>query len=312
MVAIDDTPKAQYAGGTHLGQKRRSNEDSYLIADLRSLLRVCESSSETLDGKSLAATPSAQLLIIADGMGGYAHGEDASRVAVKGMADYMVNQMPRFLTEDSRNSEAFTAALRNGPIQVHRLLQQQGRSDPAKAQMGTTLTASYIVWPFLYLIHVGDSRCYLCRDGNLKQLTTDHTVAQYLLDAGEWTRDSPPQGNLQHMLWNSVSASDSAPKPQVWKEMLQAGDYVLLCSDGLTRYLFDEDITKILTAPVPLTAKISRFIDEANRRGGRDNITVIVADFKGRPDTAQFCGNTEKSERLLVSCDTDPEVPVSA
>ena len=309
MNEVAQHPKVHLFGATDVGKTRSSNQDNYLIADMHRLLNICDSSVETLDGQSMVSDHPGQLLIVADGMGGHAHGEYASRLAIRQMTSYVANLMPQFLAVDRNSDEEFRAALKEGPMEIHRLLRKEGQADPSRAEMGTTLTVAYIDWPALYLVHVGDSRCYLFRDGQLKQLTTDHTVAQYLSDAGQLTPDRAQNGSLQHMLWNSVSAAQTPPEPQVKRELLQSGDYVLLCSDGLIRHLTTAEIAGILSSESSVPEKSNQLIDETNRRGGRDNISVVIGYFEGRHDTSDLCLDSDRFSTIRSQMDTDIEFP---
>ncbi len=310
MSTLDYFQEAHFSGATHIGQTRSSNQDNYLIANMSRLLKICDSSVDALDGQSVVSNYPGHLLILADGMGGHAHGEYASQTAIRYMTDYMANLLPRFPVKDLMDDEEFRAALKQGPVEIHRLLRKEGLADPARAEMGTTLTTAYIAWPDLYIVHVGDTRCYLFRDGKLQQLTTDHTVAQYLADAGQMTPDRSKNGSLQHTLWNSVSAAQTPPEPQVKHELLQSGDSVLLCSDGLTRHLTTEEIAKILGSESSVSEKSNRLIDDTNRRGGRDNISVVIGHFEGRRYTSDHSPASERTRMFESLVDTDIEVPV--
>ena len=310
MKDFKQHPKAHLFGATHVGRARSSNQDNYLIGDMRRLLNICDSSVETLDGQSMVSNHPGQLLMVADGMGGHAHGEYASRLAIRYMTTYVANLMPRFPVGDMKNDDEFQAALKEGPVEIHRLLRKEGQADPTRAEMGTTLTVAYIDWPALYLVHVGDSRCYLFRDGRLNQLTTDHTVAQYLSDAGQLTPDRAQNGSLQHMLWNSVSAARTPPEPQVKRELLQPADYVLLCSDGLIRHLAVEEIAEILGSQCSVPEKANQLIDETNRRGGRDNTSVVIGYFEGQLDPKDCFLDSDRCSMIRSLVDTDIEFSV--
>jgi protein phosphatase len=146
--------------------------------------------------------------------------------------------------------------------------------------MGTTLTMAFIAWPVLYVAHVGDSRCYLFRSGTLSRLTTDHTVAQQMLDEGIRTAD--PESQWHHVLWNSLGGSEQIPKPEIAKLELAPGDTVLLCSDGLTKHIGDDEIAATLGAHQTSAALCARLIERANAEGGTDNVTVVIASAEPR------------------------------
>jgi PPM family protein phosphatase len=153
-----------------------------------------------------------------------------------------------------------------------------GTQTPA---MGTTLTMCLVLWPVLYVAHVGDTRCYLLRSGKLTRLTTDHTLAQKIA-----TADAPvdPESQLNHVLWNSLGGSAEIPQPEMAKIDLELGDRLLLCSDGLTKHVSDEQIAACLSTEVPNPAKCARLVEYANAGGGSDNVTVVVASVTATPN----------------------------
>jgi protein phosphatase len=145
----------------------------------------------------------------------------------------------------------------------------------ATPRMGTTLTMALVLWPDLYVAHVGDTRCYLLRSGQLKRLTTDHTVAQMVqANAAEPVHVA---SQLHHTLWNSLGGSEELPKPEITKLELELGDMLLLCSDGLTKHVKDEEISALLATEEPNAARCAKFVELANAGGGSDNVTVVVA-----------------------------------
>ncbi len=311
MNELNLVPSGRFFGVTDIGKARRSNQDHYLIADLRRLLKVCDSSVTSLTHQSIVSRHPGELLMIADGMGGHLHGEYASQAAISFMAGYVANLMPRFLHINPNDDGDFCAALKEGPVLVHRLFQKEGENDPTKAEMGTTLTTAYIVWPYLYIVHVGDTRCYLFRDGKLRQLTKDHTVAQYLADASEKPNVPSQSASLQNMLWNSVTAAKTPPEPQICREKLLPGDSVLLCSDGLTKHISTAEIITVLESSASVESKTKQLVDEANRRGGRDNISVVIGTFDGPPDAEWPCVDPGQFKVIDSLSDTDVEFSVS-
>lgn len=264
-----------FAGATNIGQKRKTNDDNFLVADLHRLMDVCETSIENCDAETRTSANPGHLLMVADGMGGYRNGEFASRSAITHMSDYVMNLLKEYLVVDASNDLDFRKSLKDGVLDTQRCLQDEGRSDSDKSQMGTTLTMAFIVWPKMYVVHAGDSRCYLLRNNHLLQLTTDHTVAQALIDQGV-PEDKVGGPSMHHMLYNSLSAATECVTPEVTAVDLRAGDDVLLCSDGLTRHLNDRELAEHLKAVSGAGAVCDNMIAEANRRGGKDNICVVV------------------------------------
>ncbi|MEQ9407116.1 MAG: protein phosphatase 2C domain-containing protein [Fuerstiella sp.] len=269
--------RMQMAGATHIGRVRPSNQDHYLIADMRRLLNIRDSSLPQLDGNALVGWQPGELLMVADGMGGYAHGGRASQLAIQQMAIHLRDLICEFHNLHSSNDAEFRKALKKAPVRIQQMLQQEGKADPDKSQMGTTLTAVYVSWPDFYLLHVGDSCCFLFRDGKLRQLTKDHTLAQSLIDAGIKKEDIP-YNSYHHVLSNSISASDAEPKPDLIRDRLKPGDVLLLSTDGLTRHVSSEEIAAVMESGDSAADRCAQLIELANSRGGHDNITVVIAD----------------------------------
>jgi PPM family protein phosphatase len=270
------------AGATDVGRERPRNEDAYLIATLQRSMVVHDASPEAARGW-LAGESAGTLMIVADGMGAQGGGHIASQVAVRTIAGYLLNVMPwtKLRSQEPVGRETATSLtgvrdqLSSAILAGDATVKQTG-AQTASPQMGTTLTLAFVLWPTLYVTHVGDSRCYLFRSGMLTRLTTDHTVAQKLNDDGIEPLD--PESALHNVLWNSLGANEVAPKPQIWKQTLVAGDMLLLCSDGLTKHVSDDEIRAVLGSGEASAAQCGRLIQHANARGGSDNITVVIAN----------------------------------
>jgi protein phosphatase len=141
-------------------------------------------------------------------------------------------------------------------------------------RMGTTLTMALVLWPLLYVAHVGDTRCYLLHGHKLQRLTTDHNLAEKLAGADGQLETAE---HLQNILWNSLGGSNEIPQPELAKVELEAGDTLLLCSDGLNKHLTDERIQSVLEEPESSAVRAAKLVQMANAEGGTDNVTAIVA-----------------------------------
>jgi protein phosphatase len=272
-------PPIEASGATHVGRVRKQNQDSYLIATLRRSIVVHDATLEARSGW-FTGEPAGTLVVVADGMGGEKGGDVASRVAVQTIADYLLNAMPwtprRTDVTASRAPSAslpglraeLSSALVTGDLTVRNTGIRTGAP-----RMGTTLTMAFVIWPMVYVAHVGDSRCYLCRAGSLKRLTTDHNLAQQMLDEGVSVQLN---ASWQHLLWNSLGGSAEAPAPQITKLTLEPSDVLLLCSDGLTKHVSDAEIAGILPSNASAPRICSTLIERANDQGGSDNVTAVV------------------------------------
>jgi PPM family protein phosphatase len=267
------------AGQSDRGKVREMNEDRFLIADLNKRLRIVATNLAHGEQETLVQDSLGKLLVVADGMGGHPSGERASSVAVASIVQYTQNCMPWFfrLCDDPEADllDDLRAALEHCQSRVL----ADADSDPHRKGMGTTLTAAYVVWPRLYVVHVGDSRAYQLRDAKLHQITRDHTVAQKLADEGDVSEEELKGTRFQHMLWNCIGGSDGDPFADLYKVELASGDALLLCSDGLTKHLDSQAIVQLVSQSGSAADACRRLVDAANEAGGRDNITVALAKF---------------------------------
>ncbi len=265
------------AGGSDIGRKREDNQDHYLIAGLRRQLEIVETDVAHDQCHELYGARPGRLLVVADGMGGHADGERASGAAVQACARYVLDMTHWFLKLSRENEDDFKRELERSLEVVQKSLFDA--KEPASRQMGTTVTMAYIVWPRLYVVHAGDSRCYLLRNGELSQLTTDHTFAQKLLDENAITPEEAATSRWRHVLWNCVGGGEKRVTTEVTKTMLKPADTILLCSDGLTGMLSDTDIKTVVAGAASSREAVDRLISAANQAGGLDNISVIVARY---------------------------------
>jgi PPM family protein phosphatase len=260
-------------GVTHPGKVRRDNQDHYLLCSLRRQVVVRGSSipeAETLVG---ASERLASLVMVADGVGGAAGGETASRVALTGVARYVTRSL-RCYYRSSDEDEDFEDALRQGARECHEDLRRRAEEDPDYRGMATTLTLYLGVWPRAYLLQVGDSRCYLLRDGKLAQITRDQTMGQAMVDAGVMKPEQVAGTRLEHTLTSSIGGRHT--EPTVTRFAMSWGHVLLLCSDGLTRHVSDERIGEVLRSMTSARQACETLLQDALEGGGSDNITVVV------------------------------------
>ena len=272
-------------GRTDTGKKRPTNEDALLIAGLGKTLNVQQTNLLIEDQSSLESEMQGQLFVVADGLGGLPAGGRASSLAVYSVASYVLNTMDWFFDLDEGRGDALATQLSEALMTSRATLEADTTRHPDHGAMGTTLTMAYLRWPSLYVVHAGDSRCYLLRGGWLHQLTRDHTVAERLMEEGVLNADEIRKSYLTEMVWNIISADRRVDlAPEVYEEKLQGGDVLLLCTDGLNKHVSDHEITRILTSKRSAERGTRELIEAANRGGGSDNTTVIVARFREAGD----------------------------
>jgi protein phosphatase len=260
-------------GLTHKGLVRPSNQDHFLIGSLRQRLDIRQSSLPDFSALPVAEDRLAFLMMVADGVGGAQKGESASRVAVEELSQYITESVRCYYTADTGDSD-FTRALEAGAMKSHQAVIEHGASDPESHGMATTLTLFIGVWPWCYLLQVGDSRYYQYRDGNLIQISRDQTLAQELLDSGIFAAAVAANSPLSNVLSSSIGGPQTAPVvkrlPNSWSTTH------LLCSDGLTKHVSDDRIAERLGTMKSAQQVCEDLVQDALDGGGTDNITVTV------------------------------------
>lgn len=281
---VADVPGVTYPdvfGITDRGRTRSHNDDHFLISDLERSLFIRASSVGHSGPRRPVTTRQAHLYIVADGLGGHGGGEIASSVAMDAVADYVLEAMPWFAQIDRAHTEAQSDELRAALLQSQqRVFSVAARKGLSHMKMGTTLTIAYVAWPALYVVHAGDSRCYISRGDQLWRMTTDHTLAEAMqrFSGGAPDGGEPPR-HLSHVLTNAVGAGSAELSAEIRGAELAPGDRLLLCSDGLTAHVSDDEIARALACDQPSAETARELVDLANERGGSDNVTVVVARF---------------------------------
>lgn len=282
-LAIDSFNEAStdIAGKSDIGCKRQENQDHFLVAELRRQL-VIKASDVAYPSEELYADQAGQLLMIADGMGGHDDGERASSLAIEAASHYILDMMQWFLrlsrTTEADFLEELADCLSNVQARFSRERVVSGRD------MGTTLTIAYVLFPKLFVVHAGDSRCYRIHDGKLLQLTTDHTLAQRMVQAGGLTDSEAATSSWRHILWNCIGTQDERIRPEVVKTMLSPDDGILLCSDGLSEVVSEAEIMDIIASAEECESAVDRLIEKARRAGAPDNVTAVL--YKASPAQA--------------------------
>lgn len=265
------------AGRTHVGCVRDHNEDSFLIADLGRWLDVLETSLSVQDEQRRISGPKGTLMMVADGMGGHGGGEVASSVAIDMIAQFALYAMPWVRHPDQLEEKEILGQMGDAMNKCQARLERVARRKKLdELQPGTTLTVAYALWPRLYVAHAGDSRLYLFREGELAQITRDHTVGQALRDSGAIGQEP---SRFDHILVNVVGGGADRVHADAHGLRLEPGDRVLLCSDGLYGHVTDERIAHELGQPQSSAAVCEHLVQAAIDDGGTDNITVVVASF---------------------------------
>ncbi|HEY6561204.1 MAG TPA: protein phosphatase 2C domain-containing protein [Polyangiaceae bacterium] len=270
---------AEVFGITDRGCVRSMNQDQFVIADLERSMLVQQASFAEQKGTTLLDVPQGRLLMVADGMGGYTGGEVASAVAIDVMARYAFAMMPWLLMVSRTTEEEFVAGLQRALESCNERVRTVAAQRGLDARMGTTLTMAYVSWPDLYVAHVGDSRCYLQRAGRLHRLTHDHTVAEQLVQQNALSAEEAEHSRFKHVLVNTIGGASEKVDMEFRHVTLEAGDQLVLCTDGLTGHLNDAVLASYLASGRSAEELAREMVEYAKRAGGEDNITVVLARF---------------------------------
>lgn len=280
---------------SHIGQCRKSNEDHFVAADFDSVEACVHSNVPDLDSVNRPLTGHGQLLMVADGVGGCPGGGHASQLALRQMFEFIADFGSELAGIPVEDGKLVGSTICGAVKRIQRMLQLSALQDPSMSRMGTTLTMAYVTWPWLHILHIGDTRCYRLRCGRLEQLTTDHNLAELLRSNGQ-TAFGDAANYSRNVLWNSLSATQALCEPDVLSRELKPGDSLLLCSDGLTAYLSDEELVDFLSKQPFGDSVCEEMTALANERGGKDNVTVVTAAYTerhaNRPVSARACCKT--------------------
>jgi len=271
------------AGLSDRGKVRDTNEDAFAIFKLGRFMERITSSLPP--GQPVERSEQiGYLLVVADGLGGHEAGDVASQTAVANTLE-MVRRAPHWALklDDPETREGELQAMYERATEylvgMQAAIRERVAADPSTAGMGTTWTSVYAVGLDLFMMHVGDSKAYLLRAGELSQLTRDHTLAQEYADLGMIPQEEVASHRLHHVLTRAVGSHEETPEADYRHVRAAPGDRLLICSDGLTDMAKEADLAGVLARHPDSESACRGLIDLALERGGRDNITAIVAGF---------------------------------
>lgn len=239
-------------GISDIGKCRKNNEDAYYI--------------------SAGEDPAENLYLVADGMGGCNAGEVASSSAIEAFLAHFWKEMQHAENEDVL--DLLTGAMAAANKEVY----HKSNSAREFAEMGTTIVAAAVREDKLYVAHVGDSRAYLFHKKEMLPLTTDHSYVMELVKMGNITKEEAANHPKRNVITRAIGIKNTV-ETDTAIHAVKKGDIVLLCTDGLSGMLKDEEMAKILNKRIPLEQKASVLVEEANRHGGHDNISLILVEI---------------------------------
>ena len=298
--------KPDIFGLSDQGRVRKTNEDQFLVAELSKSMLVHQTSLAMDDSTRLSGRRPGYLFLVADGVGGRPAGKEASRLAVDSIIRTVLGTMPWFFRLED-HEEDLEEELKRMLKTCQTKIEADALENPSRTGMGTTLTMAYVIWPRLYVVHVGDARAYLFRETGLSQITEDHTVAQALSPSA--AVPSP----YRMVLWNVLGGGTTEVSPSVYKATLKERDVILLATDGLGRHVPDDRIADMLKDACSAREAATKLVAAANEGGGRDNTTVVVARFAIPEDsgdtTVRAAAVAARPETSTTTVDTTVRIP---
>jgi protein phosphatase len=260
-------------GLSHRGRVRAVNQDHFLLAAIHKKVQVLQTNLPTTQQLPIGEQRLAVVAMVADGVGGAESGEEASAKALETAMQYLAHSTDCYLRSDSDDEKLMTA-LQDAAHKSHEAVLERAKEITDGRSMATTLTLFMGVWPWYYLLQVGDSRYYLYREGVLTQVTRDQTIAQDLVDQGVFTRAMASRSQFNNVLSSAIGGNTAAPV--VTRLRAEWMNVHLLCTDGLTKHVPDEQIADRLRTMTSAQQCAEQLLEDALKAGGSDNISLLI------------------------------------
>lgn len=266
-------------GTTHKGLVRDTNADHFLVASFHRAILVHAASVSTESLPAFSPDSRGFVLLVADGVGSMRHGAEGSAKVTDAIARYLLQMSEVSLQAQPNREKELLDRLRETVSAAHKELQAYAHEMGAGA--ATTITVCHMLWPCAFIAHAGDSRAYRLRDGELERLTTDQTMAQAMIDSGTMSKEAAEASRFRHVLLSAVGGHSL--DLDVSATDLKRDDRFLLCSDGLTKHVSDDEIHGALASDRESRVVCEDLIALTLERGAEDNVTVIAARARPMP-----------------------------
>ena len=263
-------------GLTHPGLKRPTNQDHFLLATVHAQISVLGSSLTGLDELPLRGSRLGTVLLVADGVGGTSDGGAAAQLATQTVMQYVASSLRCYHEIGRGNDPEFLSSLREAAFLAHEAVLAEAATRPDRSSLATTMTLGIGVWPWLYVVQVGDSRMYIYTQGKLRQVTRDQTMAQEMLDLGALNEEDASRSPLKDILSSAIGAPDAVPVVSR-VDVSERGCILLFCTDGLTKHVSNDEIAAMCALGQSSEELGRKLVDMALERGGSDNVTVVIA-----------------------------------
>jgi len=261
------------------GLVRENNQDHYLVVRfMRSMERLLTNLLE--EQVPARADEVGYGFLVADGMGGPTGGEVASQMAISTLLNLALREPDWVFGISPEDTKRRVQRMAERWERVQEAIRARGDQEPALGQMGTTMSAAVSLGTRLVIGHVGDSRLYVFRHGQLHQLTRDHTLVQMMVERGKLTPEEAAMDPRRNMLMSSLSAAGGAYLGDFQQATLADGDHLLLCTDGLTDMVDNETIGSVLSRAASSDEACQFLLAAALKKGGKDNVTIVLARYR--------------------------------
>lgn len=271
-------------GLTHPGKVRTENQDHFLLGTIHQQVAIIATSLNDPDNLPLRGERLASIFLVADGVGSGAGGE-ASSLAAQTIVRYVSDCVKCYHTRGRAAEQEFFEALKTAALEAHDAVRAEAATRaaaeprPMARSMATTMTLGLAVWPWLYVLQLGDSRCYYYWDGKLTQVTRDQTLAQDLVDKGALPADRASGSPFSHVLASAIGGREASPAVSRIN-VAARGCVILFCSDGLTKHVTDDDIAAQCQSMQSSEQLCKTLLDMALERGGSDNTTILAGRIR--------------------------------
>jgi protein phosphatase len=263
-------------GLTHQGHRRASNQDHFLIATIHAEIKVNGTSLTDISELPLLGNRLGTVLLVADGVGGTNDGGAAAKLATESVMQYVASSLRCYHEMGHGNDPRFLTGLREAAVRAHDAVVAEAATRADHSTLATTLTLGIGVWPWLYVVQVGDSRAYIYAGKRLTQVTRDQTMAQEMLDIGALAPADLPRSPLKDILSSAIGAEQATPEVSR-VDVSERGCVLIFCTDGLTKHVTNAEIESYCAMGLSAEQLVRSLVNLALDRGGSDNITVVVA-----------------------------------
>ncbi|MEX0908542.1 MAG: PP2C family serine/threonine-protein phosphatase [Gemmatimonadaceae bacterium] len=261
-------------GLTHQGKQRQNNQDHFLICTVHPQVVVHQTSLPHVDELPLRGSRLATILVVADGVGGGEFGSEAAQLATETLTRYVSCTLRSYHAAGKATDDELADSLRTAIGEAHDAVLADGAARTPPSRMASTLTVGLVIWPWVYVVQVGDSRGYYWDGKELKRLTRDQTIAQDLVDKGVLPAERMDISPYRNVLASAIGGGEATPEVTCI-EMRRSGT-LLFCSDGLTKHVTDDEIGERMSRMTGSEQLACELLDLALERGGTDNVTIVV------------------------------------